>query len=359
MLYDTSVRIGDREISVAAPTYFIADIAANHDGDLERAKRLIWMAKEAGADCAKFQHFTAGKIISSVGFAKEGSRVSHQANWKKSVSEVYDQYHTRREWNEELVETCRAADIEFMTTPYDFEAVDMFASVVRAFKVGSGDITFHDLIAKIADTRLPVILATGAATMEETSAAVDVVLARSRSICLLQCNTNYTGSLENFSYVNLNVIKSFAVKWPGMILGLSDHTPGHSAVLGAVALGARVIEKHFTDDNSRIGPDHAFALNPVTWRAMVDATRELELAMGDGVKRIEGNEMETVVIQRRALRATRPLPAGHVVQESDVEALRPCPRGAITPAEKGSVIGQTLQAEVQQGEEFRWTNFGR
>lgn len=356
MTYDTSLRIGTHEIALDAPSYFIADIAANHDGDLERAKDLIWKSKEAGADCAKFQHFIADRIVSKVGFEGQKGQVSHQAKWKKSVVEVYDQYHTRRDWTDELVETCRKADIHFMTTPYDIEAVDMFRNIVPAFKVGSGDITFHEEVEHIAKTGKPVLLATGAATMAEVEEAADLVLRHNSQLCLMQCNTNYTGSIENFKYVNLRVLQTFAERWPGMVLGFSDHTPGHSAVLGSVALGARVIEKHFTDDNSREGPDHSFALNPVTWRAMVDATRELEAALGDGVKRIEKNEMETVVIQRRALRLKTSLDAGTTLSPDHLEALRPCPDGAVSPDALSKVLGKKLASAKEAGKELLWTD---
>src|SRR5690606_6042822 len=137
---------------------------------------------------------------------------------------------------------------------------------VPAIKIGSGDITFASLVEACAATGKPILLATGAADMADVEQAVELILARTRKLVLMQCNTNYTGSPENFAYVNLRVLHSFAARWPGMVLGFSDHTPGHSAVLGAVAYGARVVEKHFTDDNDRTGPDHAFALNPTTWR---------------------------------------------------------------------------------------------
>ena len=150
MSWATSVTIADRIISEAHPAYFIADIAANHDGDLGRARDLIWRAKEAGADCAKFQQFLAGKIVSKFGFDSLNSPMAHQAGWKKSVDEVYDQYHTRRDWTEVLVETCRAADIEYMTTPYDLEALAEQTPHVHAVKVGSGDITWHAFLAACA-----------------------------------------------------------------------------------------------------------------------------------------------------------------------------------------------------------------
>jgi N-acetylneuraminate synthase len=356
MKYDTSLRIGSRNIALDQPSYFIADIASNHDGDIGRAKELIWKAKEAGADCAKFQHFTAAKLVSAAGFAAMNAQVSHQASWKGSVSEIYDQYHTRRDWSQTLVDTCKEADIEFMTTPYDFEAIDMFAKVVPAYKVGSGDITFHAAVEHIAKVGKPVLLATGASTMGEVESAVSVILEHNPALCLMQCNTNYTGSLENFRYVNLNVLKTFTARWPGMVLGLSDHTPGHAAVLGSIAYGARIIEKHFTDDNSREGPDHKFALNPQTWRAMVDASRELEAAFGDGVKRIESNEEDTVVVQRRALRVKAALPAGTVLAESHLEALRPCPHGAVGPDAVAKVVGRKLTVGKDAGREILWTD---
>lgn len=356
MTYDKSLKIGSRTIAMAEPTYFIADIAANHDGDLSRAIELIWLAKAAGADCAKFQHFLADKIVSAVGFASLKTQLSHQASWKKSVTEIYDQYHTRRDWTAKLVDACKQANIDFMTTPYDFEAIDMFANIVPAYKIGSGDITFNAAITRIAKVGKPILLATGATSMEEVEGAVDLILTHNPSLCLMQCNTNYTGSIENFKYVNLNVLKTFAAKWPGMVLGFSDHTPGHSAVLGAITLGARVVEKHFTDDNSREGPDHKFALNPVTWKQMVEASRELEAALGDGIKRVEGNERDTVVIQRRALRARIDLAAGEPILQTNLEAARPCPAGAVTPVSEEEIAGRRLKVGKKAGEEIYWTD---
>ena len=356
MKYDTSIQIGARVVAADKPTYFIADIAANHDGQLARAKDLIWRAKQAGADCAKFQHFLADQIVSAVGFSSMHAQLGHQASWKRSVTETYDQYHTRRDWTDELVEACRQADIEFMTTPYDFDAIDMFAEIVPAYKIGSGDITFHAAVDRIARVGKPVLLATGATTFAEVERVVDLILRSNPALCLMQCNTNYTGSLENFRYVNLNVLKAYAARWPGMILGFSDHTPGHSAVLGAIALGARVVEKHFTDDNSRDGPDHKFALNPQTWRSMVEASRELEAALGDGVKRIEDNEKETIIVQRRALRVRHGLPAGTILEETHLEALRPCPQGAVGPDFLRDILGRKLKVDKDAGREVLWTD---
>jgi len=356
MRYDTSFTIGRHEISISAPTFFIADIAANHDGDLQRAKDLIRYAKDAGADAAKFQHFKAEKIVSDYGFRSLGGQLSHQAKWGKPVFEVYADYSINRDWNETLAETAQDAGIYWMTTPYDIEAVDTVVNLLPAFKIGSGDITWPGFIEYVASKGKPVLLASGAATMPDVERAVDAVLATNRQLCLMQCNTNYTGSLENFTYVNLRVIQSYALHWPGLPLGLSDHTPGHATALGAVALGARVIEKHFTDDSTRKGPDHPFSMTPATWRDMVDRTRELERALGDGVKRVEANEDDTVVVQRRCLRAASTLPAGKVLTASDLEALRPAPAGSVEPHWLPQVVGRRLAVAKQAGDALHWSD---
>lgn len=350
MKYKNSFSINRSEISISSPTYFIADVASNHDGSLERAKELIWKAKEAGADAAKFQHFLADKIVSDHGFKNLGHKLSHQSGWKKSVFDIFRQYECNREWTEELVKTAREAEIDFMTTPYDYAAVDELDCHLPAYKIGSGDITWTQFIEFIAQKNKPVLIATGASDIVETDRAVQAVLKHNPNIALLQCNTNYTGSIENFKCVNLNVLKTFATMYPNMVLGLSDHTPFHAAVLGAVALGARVIEKHFTDDNSRIGPDHPFSMNPKSWKEMVERTRELEFALGDGIKRVESNERETVVVQRRCLRFKRDMKLGEKVAESDLEALRPAPFGSVPPYAIVEVVGRPLASAKTRGE---------
>lgn len=358
MRYAHDFELGNRRIGLGEPTYFIADIASSHDGQLSRAKELIWLAKEAGADCAKFQHFLAKDIVSDEGFRALGGQMAHQAEWKESVYEIFERYQTPRDWTSELVAECEKAEIDFMTTPYDMEAIELVDPVLKAVKVGSGDIGWTQFIEAICDRGKPVFLATGAADMEDVERAVEAALNKTRTLCLMQCNTNYTGSLENFANVNLNVLRSFAVKYPGMPLGLSDHTPGHAAVLGAVTLGACAVEKHFTDDNNRDGPDHPFSMNPQSWRDMVDRTRELELALGDGTKRIEANEYDSAVVQRRCLRATRDITSGETLKEGDVEALRPRPEGSVEPFELDLVVGQPVTASLKKGDALMWEQVG-
>lgn len=348
------IKIGNHTLGLNHPTYFIADIAANHDGDLDRAKNLIRLAAEAGADAAKFQNFSAPKIVSDYGFKNLGGQQSHQAKWKKSVFEVYQDASVSADWTPVLKETCAECGIDYFSSPYDFDAVDALDPFVPAHKIGSGEIDWLEALEYIARKGKPVLLASGAATLGEVQKAVDAILAINPQLVLMQCNTNYTASLENFAHINLRVLQTYAQMYPDLILGLSDHTLGHATVLGAVALGARVIEKHFTDDNLREGPDHGFAMNPESWAAMVENTRQLEKALGSGNKKIERNEQETSVIQRRCLRAAQDLKSGTVITREMLDVLRPATPGAIKPDQVLDVIGKKLTQDLPYGKEIRW-----
>ena len=353
---DKKLWIKGRPVGEDEPTYFIADIAANHDGDLERAKELIFLAKEAGADAAKFQHFKAESIVSDYGFRSLSDQLSHQASWKKSVFEVYQDATVNLDWSAALKETCDKAEITFFTSPYAFDLVDHIDPYVPAYKIGSGDITWIELIEYIAAKNKPYILASGASSLDDVKRAVSAALSINTQFALMQCNTNYTASLENFKYIQLNVLKTYRRLFPGMVLGLSDHTPGASTVLGAVALGARMIEKHFTDDTSRTGPDHKFSMDPAGWREMVARTRELEAALGNEEKKIEDNERDTVVVQRRSIRIVQGMGKGAVIRKSDLIPLRPCPMDGIPPYRADELVGRILGRALAAGEHIKWTD---
>ena len=349
------VRIGRRVVSEASPAYFIADISANHDGSLERAKKLIRLCADAGADAAKFQNFRAAQIVSEYGFDTLGAQQSHQSRWKKSVTQVYQEASLPWEWTTVLKAECDAVGIDYFSTPYDFGAVEMLDSYVPAFKIGSGDITWPEMLRKVASKNKPVLLATGASDIGDVQRAVAVISSLNPALGLMQCNTNYTGSLENFKHIHLNVLKTFSVMFPDAVLGLSDHTPGCATVLGAVAFGARLIEKHFTDDNARDGPDHPFSMTPSTWREMVDRTRELEYALGNSNKQVCDNERGTAVVQRRCLRASRDLEAGVLLTRDMVDVLRPAPTHCIMPYETERALGKRVRVPVKAGEGLTWT----
>ena len=350
------IQIEGKAIGKNQPTYFIADVAANHDGDLGRAKELIYLCAEAGADAAKFQHFTADTIVSDEGFKSLGGQQSHQSKWKKSVFDVYQDASIDQDWTPILKETCDKAGITFLTSPYSYELVDKVDDFLSAYKIGSGDITWLGIVDYIASKGKPVLLATGASTMGEVDIAMSTLLNRTDEIVLMQCNTNYTASLKNFKYINLNVLKAYGKKYPDTILGLSDHTPGHATVLGAVTLGARVIEKHFTDDTTREGPDHKFSMDFNAWKDMVDRTRELENSLGIQTKKVEDNELETVILQRRAIRIKKDFVIGDVIREDDLEFLRPCPKDALPPYELDKILGKRVTKDIKSGDYLKWIN---
>ena len=345
-----AVRIGKHRIALDQPTYFIADVAANHDGSLSRAKELIHLCAEAGADAAKFQNFRAETIVSDFGFRALGRQLSHQAAWRESVFEVYAKASIPLSWTEELRKTCEAAGIDYFTAPYDLAFIDELSPSVAAWKVGSGDVTWIESIERMARDGKAILIATGAATMDDVRRAMAAAQRHTDQVVLMQCNTNYTGSADNFGHIALNVLKTFAREFPGVVLGLSDHTPGHTTVLGAVALGARAIEKHFTDDRRRDGPDHGFSMDPASWREMVDRTRELESALGPEIKTVMDNEHDTVVLQRRAVRAARAIKAGAAIRAEDLIVLRPCPPDALPPYRMGDVVGRSARRDIEAGD---------
>jgi sialic acid synthase SpsE len=328
------------------PTYFIADIAANHDGDLGRALELIELAAQSGANAAKFQNFKAETIVSSRGFSELGKKMSHQSKWEKDVVQVYKEAELPISWTKKLIEHCDKFKIDYFTAPYDLKYVKDFGSLMPYYKIGSGDITWKESIELMATMGKPILLATGASNLDEVRRAVDLIEKRNVPYVLMQCNTNYTGEFDNFKYLNLKVINQYKREFPKAVLGLSDHSQGHVAVLGAIALGARAIEKHFTDDVNRVGPDHAFSLDPTAWREMVTEARILEMALGDGVKKVESNEIEARIVQRRALRFSKDIEAGETIEAHDLMALRPCPVDGIDPFDKEELIGKLLLKDV-------------
>lgn len=348
------IKISDRIIGPDHPTYFIADIAANHDGDLDRAIKLIRLAKEAGADAAKFQNFRAPQIVSDYGFKAMGSQVSHQADWKKSVFEVYADASVPFEWTPTLKDACDEFNIHYYSSPYDYEAIDMLDPYVPAYKAGSGLMSWPQAIVRMAEKGKPMLIATGASDISDVARAMRMVREVNDQIILFQCNTNYTTSSDNYDHLHLNVLKTYKAMYPNVILGLSDHTHSVAPVLGAVTLGARVIERHFTDDNERDGPDHKFAMNPENWAHMVTETRILERSLGSSEKFVADNEQDTFLVQRRCLRAARDVRAGEVFTRDMIDILRPAAPGAIPPWEIDQVIGAKTLIDMPFGKELNW-----
>lgn len=348
------VKIGSKNVGVKQPTYVIAEAGSNFDGDLDRAKLLAKYAKEAGADAYKIQNFLAEKIVSAVGF--KNLKVAFQSKWDKSVVEVYKDAEFPREWVKEVSDYCKEIGIDFFSSPYDYEAVDLLEDIdVVAHKIGSGEIDNLPFLTYVARTGKPVIIASGSATMDEVALAIKTIRdAGNKQIVLLQCITNYPSPVAD---ANLKAMVSMRDAF-NVHVGYSDHTTSFNAggddplggitvPLGSVALGGVMVEKHFTDDRSRKGPDHPYAMEVGEFKTMIDSIRAMEKALGDGKKRVMPSEKETVIIQRRGIYTTCDIKEGEVVTEDMLEYLRPAV--ALRPPEVTKVTGKKARKNITAG----------
>lgn len=345
-----NIRIGKQIIGDNQPCYIIAEVGSNFDGSIERAKKLIELAKDCGADAVKFQCFTTDKIISKEGF--RGLKTGFQATWKKPVYEIYKNAEFPREWHDELFVYATKKKIHFLSTPYDKEAVDILAELgVPAFKIGSGDITWHEMLAYIAKKGKPIILGTGASTIAEIDEAIKVIRKEgNEEIILLQCVTNYPSHFES---ANIRAMKAMGEIFD-VLVGYSDHTQGCVVPLGSIALGACVIEKHFTDDKTREGPDHPFAMDGKEFKDMVTQIRILEKSLGSPVKDLYEEEKETSILQRRCLRAARDLVKGSKITEDMIDVLRPLAKDSLDSKYKAVILGLKLKVDMTKGKPFTW-----
>ena len=209
--------INKKKIGDNYPTYFIADIAANHDGNLRKAIKLIYEAKKAGADAAKFQHFNADTIVSDSSFKRFKKQLSHQSKWKKSVFDVYNDASLDLKWTPILKKECDKVGIDFFTSPYSFKLVDHVEKYIPAYKIGSGDITWLEIAKYIASKNKPYIIATGASELSDVKRIYNSCLRINKKISIMQCNTNYTGEDDNLNFINLNVLKTYKKMFPKAI----------------------------------------------------------------------------------------------------------------------------------------------
>ena len=347
--FNKEIKIGNKYIGENHPTYFIAEIGGNFDGSIDKAKKLIEAAKNAGAACAKFQTFTADTIVSEGGFSKMELHGVH-GTWGKTVSEVFKDVEFPLEWHKEIADYCKYIGIDFSTSPYFKEAVDLCAEMKLPFiKIGSGEITWLEMIEYIASKGIPIMLATGDATMSEIDEAIRTIeKTGNKDLVLMQCITNYPSKIDS---ANVNVIKTYQNGF-GCLTGYSDHSPGHVVALASVVLGARVIEKHFTLDKTDKGPDHPHSMEPNEYKFMVDSIREVERAMGSTRKEVVEEESETVYVQRRCLYAKNDLKAGQVIKEGDIDVLRPAL--GIPPKYKKIVVGKTVNKDIPARDPIFW-----
>lgn len=349
--FPKEIDFAGRKVGHGHPSYIIAEIGANFDNSLTKAKELCDAAKEAGADCAKFQSFISEKIVSGRGFARMQLKGVH-GSWGRPVNEVFKDAEFPREWHHEINEYCKKIGIHFSTSPYDKEAVDLCENLDLPFiKIGSGEITWLEMLSYIASKNKPVILATGDATLSEIDEAVTAIeQTGNRDLILLQCITNYPSQIES---ANINVLKTYQSAFD-VLTGYSDHSPGDVVILGSIALGGCLVEKHFTLNKKDKGPDHPHSMDVAEMTSMIKNIRLLEAAMGSTRKFVVEEEAETVFVQRRGLYANRDMQKGSIITAEDVTVLRPAL--GILPKYRETIIGKTVNKDIQAGDPLYWTD---
>jgi N-acetylneuraminate synthase len=317
-------------------TIIIAEAGVNHNGDLELARQLVASAAAAGADFVKFQTFVAEKIIS-----REAPKAEYQRGTTdpgESQFEMVRKLELSRTHHEVLIEECRRHGIGFFSTAFDRESFDLLVELgLDMVKIPSGELTNLPLLRYMTRLGLPTMLSTGMANLGEIEAAIAAIEAAGtprERITVLHCTTEYPAPMED---VNLRSMLSMKSAF-GVEVGYSDHTPGIEVPIAAVALGATVIEKHFTLDRNLPGPDHQASLEPDELKRMVDAIRNIERALGDGIKRPSPSELKNKPIARKSLVACRAIAAGEVFSADNITAKRP--GTGISPMRWDEVIGR-------------------
>lgn len=318
-------------------TLVIAEAGVNHNGDLELARQLIDLAADAGADLVKFQTFNANRLATRS--AKKADYQIKTTDSKESQHEMLRRLELTSEMHKELIAHCAARKIGFFSTGFDIESVDLLANLGQdQFKIPSGEITNLPYLRHIGRLGKAIILSTGMASMGEIEAAIDALEqagTQRANITVLHCTTEYPTPMAE---VNLRAIQSIHTAF-GVAVGYSDHTSGIEVAIAAVAMGASVIEKHFTLDRNLSGPDHKASLEPEELKAMVAAIRNIEVALGDGIKRLTPSEARNKLVARKSVVASQTIKAGEMFSAENITAKRP--GTGISPMRWDEIIGRT------------------
>lgn len=334
-----AIRIGDRPVGDGLPVFVIAEAGSNHNGSYEQALRLVDVAVEAGADAVKFQTFKAGRMY------PRSAGESDYLNIARPIYDIIEQMEMPDEWVPRLAEYCRARRIEFMSTPFDEASADLLAPYVNVFKVASYEMTHTPLVRHVARFGKPVIISTGTAEIGEVVNAVNAISHEGNdAVVVCQCTAAYPTPPEDLNVRALVQLREAT----GCLVGLSDHSRDPIiAPIAAVAMGACVLEKHFTLSNSLPGPDHRFAVEPHELRQLVASVRTAECMLGHGRKELLPSERELHAFARRSIFATRSIRAGERLAADSVAVLRCGNLGyGLDPEEYDRVLGRTAGRDI-------------
>jgi len=347
----SAVSISDRKVGPGEPVFIIAEAGVNHNGSLDLAMKLMDAAALAGADAMKFQTFKADRLLTKLapkaGYQRETTGGGTQMEMLRSLELGDEDFLKLKAHADEL-------GMMFLSTPFDADSAYFLAGLgVPAFKVSSGDLTNHPLLRHVAGLGEPVILSTGMATLQEIKEALDVLRSHGGPpIILLHCTSAYPAPFDS---LNLRAIQTLVREF-SVPVGFSDHSTGIHAPVAAAALGACVIEKHFTLDKGMEGPDHRASLSPQELTEMVGAIRDIETALGDGTKAPAQVEEDVMRAARKSVVAAHPIKAGEVVTEAHLDVKRP--GTGISPARMAEVVGKRALRDIAEGELLDWEAVG-
>jgi N-acetylneuraminate synthase/N,N'-diacetyllegionaminate synthase len=329
----------------------IAEAGVNHNGELQKALQLIDIAADAGADFVKFQTFSADKIVSQKAVMAEYQKTNlskEDTQWN-----MLKKLEIPQDWYPILKAHCAHRGIQFLSTGFDEEAIDFLLKWdIPLIKIPSGEITNLPLLRHIAKKKLPVVMSTGMADIQEVGWALEVLMKeglKKDDITILHCNTDYPTKMADVNLLAMqHILQELGVK-----VGYSDHTLGIEVAIAAVALNAKIIEKHFTIDRTLEGPDHAASLEPLELSQMISSIRNIEMAMaGNGLKSPSESEVKNLSVARKSIHARHNIPMGSIIQEKDLIALRP--GDGLSCTRWDDVVGATAVQSIQQGEKITW-----
>lgn len=337
------IQIGNKFIGEDEPCFVIAEVGSNHNRDFNQALNLIDVAVEAGADAVKFQTYSAEHL-----YSKNTFKINTKA--KESIWDIIKRIEMPSHWHSDLAEYCAKKEIIFLSTPFDIQAVDQLEGInMPAYKIASFEIVHLPLLTYIAKTGKPIILSTGMADLADIEAALEVIYQQgNKDVILLHCVVNYP---PQYADLNLRAMKTIRQAFQ-LHVGFSDHTLGITSDIAAVALGACIIEKHFTLDRDLSGPDHPFALEPDELKAMIQAIRDTEKALGSPIKKPTMAEKETHQSGRRSLVAICPIPKGTIITKEMIEVKRP--GLGIQPKFIDIVVGREARKDIEQDNILLW-----
>ncbi len=323
--------------------YIIAEAGVNHNGSFDLACKLVDVAKDAGVDCIKFQTFKSKNLVSrnaqKAEYQKDTTGEGKQVDMLKRLELSYDEFWALKKY-------CDNVGICFLSTPFDFESIDFLNSIDMPFwKIPSGEVTNYPYLVALAKTGKPIVMSTGMCSMDEIKAAIDVLKANgTKEIKLLHCNTEYPTPYED---VNLVAMKTMRDEF-GLEVGYSDHTKGIEVPIAAVALGASIIEKHFTLDCNMEGPDHKASLEPDELKRMVSSIRHIEKSLGSGDKTPSPSEIKNKTVARKSIVAKKNITAGDVLTEDNITVKRP--GSGINPMRWNEVLGTRAVRDFEEDE---------